>query len=64
MIAKRKYRNNDYRKVIKFLQEQYQINQNEDCWLPQRWEDMEYRVGVMVVDRGGEDWHEGISLER
>ena len=62
MITKRKYNNNDYKQVIKFLQEQYQINQNEDCWLPQRWEDMEYRVGVMVVDRGGEDWHDRIYL--
>lgn len=62
MITRRKYKNSDYNKIIKFLQEQYLVNKNEDSWLAQRWEDMEYRVGVMVIDRGGEDWHDGIYL--
>ena len=62
MITKRKFKNEDYTRIIKFLQQQYWLNKNEDCWLSQRFEDMEYRVGVMVVDRGGEDWHKGIWL--
>lgn len=62
MVTKRKFKASDYPRIIAFFREQYLINKNEDCWLPQRFEDMEYRVGVMVVDRGGDDWHKGIWL--
>ena len=44
----------DYERVSRFLTEQYKINKNIECWLPQRFDDLVYRLDTMYRDeRGG-----------
>jgi len=45
----------DYQRVSKFLTEQYKINKNMVCWLPQRFDDLIFRIDTLYHDeRGGE----------
>ena len=63
MILNRRYNpQNDYNRIIAFLREMYAVNQNQNCWLPQRWEDMEYRIRTLYLERGEPDWHESINV--
>jgi GNAT superfamily N-acetyltransferase len=40
----------------------YSLNRNQTCWLPQRWEDLEFRIRTLYLDRGGPDWHDSIQV--
>lgn len=40
----------DYERVIAFLAEQYRINRNMVCWLPQRFDDLIFRVDTLYHD--------------
>jgi hypothetical protein len=63
MTSNRPYQHpKDYEKIIAFLREMYLINRDQTCWLPQRWEDMEYRIRTLYLDRGESDWHESIQI--
>lgn len=63
MILQRNYISNDYSKIISFLQEEYRQNKNENSWLAQRWEDMEYRVDVLhTKERNKPSWHKKIQI--
>lgn len=45
----------DYERVSKFLTDQYKINKNMVCWLPQRFDDLIFRIDTLYHDeRGGE----------
>ena len=63
MITDRAYRQEDYPNIIAFLQHQYLQNKDENSWLAQRWEDMEYRVNVLhTQERNKPSWHNKIHL--
>jgi hypothetical protein len=63
MISNRPYEHlNDYSRIIAFLREMYMVNQDQTCWLPQRWEDMEHRIRTLYLDRGETDWHDSINI--
>ena len=63
MIKSRKFKIEDYTRVMNFLREEYLENKNENSWLCQRWEDMEYRVNVLhTQERGKVSWHDFICL--
>lgn len=45
----------DYERVSRFLTEQYMVNKNMVCWLPQRFYDLIFRIDTLYHDeRGGE----------
>lgn len=45
----------DYEKVIEFITNQYKENKNMICWLPQRFDDLIFRIDTLYkVERGGE----------
>jgi hypothetical protein len=63
MIRNRPYQHSkDYKGIIAFLREMYLLNRDQTCWLPQRWEDMEYRIRTLYLDRGEPDWHDSIQI--
>ena len=43
----------DYEKVIEFLRNQYKENKNMVSWLPQRFDDLVYRVDTLYKDERG-----------
>lgn len=45
----------DYDLVIKFLKEQYKTNKNMICWLPQRFDDLIYRLDTLYRDERGQE---------
>lgn len=53
MIIKRFDKDKDYNRVIEFLREQYNKNHNMACWLPQRFDDLIYRIDVLYHDERG-----------
>lgn len=55
MKIKRFNKNEDYNRVIEFLTEQYRINKNMVCWLPQRFDDLIYRIDVLYHDERGRE---------
>ena len=55
MKVKRFNRVEDYERIIDFLTEQYKINKNMVCWLPQRFDDLIYRIDVLHHDERGLD---------
>lgn len=51
----KRYEKEDYDKVIQFLKDNYKENKNMISWLPQRFDDLVYRIDTMYHDeRGGE----------
>jgi len=55
MKIKKFNKEEDYERIIIFLTEQYKINKNMECWLPQRFDDLIYRLDTLYHDeRGGE----------
>lgn len=55
MIIKRFNREEDYERIIDFLTEQYKRNKNMVCWLPQRFDDLIFRIDTMYHDERGLD---------
>ena len=47
--------NDDYERVIKFLRYNYIENRNMTSWLPQRFDDLIYRVDVLYHDERGKE---------
>lgn len=55
MRVKKFNREEDYERINKFLTEQYKINKNMVCWLPERFDDLIFRIDTLYHDeRGGE----------
>ncbi len=46
---------NDYDRVIKFLRDNYRENKNMVSWLPQRFDDLIYRIDVLYHDERGKE---------
>ena len=53
MIIKRFNRKEDYERIITFLEEQYKINKNMVCWLPERFDDLVFRIDTLYHDERG-----------
>ena len=45
----------DYNEVIKFLRDNYKENKNMVSWLPQRFDDLIYRIDTLYHDERGEE---------
>ena len=52
----------DYDRVMDFLRELYLDKGRQKGWLPQRFEDMEYRVNTLFMEGGAVNWHSCIRL--
>lgn len=53
MIIKRFNKENDYERVIQFLTNCYEENQNMLCWLPERFDDLIFRIDTLYHDERG-----------
>ncbi len=62
MIKARMYTDNDYRKIMDFLKGMYAVNENQHCWLPQRWEYAEHLVNPLFMERGDANWEQFIRI--
>lgn len=55
MKIKKFNKEEDYERIINFLTEQYKENKNMVCWLPERFDDLVFRIDTLYHDeRGGE----------
>ena len=55
MIIKKFNKEEDYDRVIRFLRENYKENKNMVSWLPQRFDDLIYRIDVLYHDERGKE---------
>ena len=55
MIIKKFDEEKDYDKVIQFLRDNYKENQNMLSWLPQRFDDLIYRIDTLYHDERGKE---------
>ena len=55
MKVKKYNHKEDYDRVIKFLRENYKENKNMASWLPQRFDDLIYRIDVLYHDERGQE---------
>lgn len=55
MIIKKFDKEEDYDRVIRFLRENYKENKNMVSWLPQRFDDLIYRIDVLYHDERGKE---------
>lgn len=53
MIIKRFNKENDYERVVQFLTNCYKENQNMLCWLPERFDDLIFRIDTLYHDERG-----------
>ena len=54
MKVKKFNKNEDYDRIIKFLRDNYKENENMVSWLPQRFDDLLYRIDVLYHDERGQ----------
>lgn len=55
MKIKKYNKNEDYDRIIKFLRDNYKENKNMVSWLPQRFDDLIYRIDVLYHDERGQE---------
>ena len=55
MTIKRFNKKEDYERIISFLTEQYKINKNMVCWLPERFDDLIFRIDTLYHDERGQE---------
>ncbi len=53
MIIKKFNKEHDYERIINFLTECYQENKNMVCWLPERFDDLIFRIDTLYHDERG-----------
>lgn len=53
MIIKKFNKENDYEIVIQFLTDCYEENKNMVCWLPERFDDLIFRIDTLYHDERG-----------
>ena len=53
MEIKKFNREEDYERIVNFLTEQYKINKNMVCWLPERFDDLIFRIDTLYHDERG-----------
>ena len=47
MEIKKFNKNKDYERVSKFLSDCYKENKNMECWLPERFDDLLFRIDTL-----------------
>ena len=52
----------DYSRTMNFLRDLYRENGTTKGWMPQRFEDMEYRINTLYMEQGKPNWHPHIRL--
>lgn len=62
MIKNREFKKEDYENFMDFYREMYKINQNQDCWLPARWEYAVNFVNKFFISLGYETWDNKIRV--
>lgn len=55
MKIKKFNKKEDYERIIKFLRDNYKENKNMVSWLPQRFDDLIYRIDVLYHDERGKE---------
>lgn len=55
MIIKKYNKEEDYDRIIKFLRDNYKENKSMVSWLPQRFDDLIYRIDVLYHDERGQE---------
>lgn len=53
MKIKKFNKSEDYERIVSFLSEQYKINKNMVCWLPERFDDLVFRIDTLYHDERG-----------
>ena len=53
MKIKKFNKSEDYERIVRFLTEQYKINKNMVCWLPERFDDLIFRIDTLYHDERG-----------
>ena len=53
MTIKKFNKEHDYERIIEFLSEQYKTNKNMQCWLPQRFDDLIFRIDTLYHEERG-----------
>lgn len=53
MIIKKFNKKEDYERVIQFLTNCYKENKNMVCWLPERFDDLLFRIDTLYHDERG-----------
>ena len=53
MKIKKFNKREDYDRIVRFLAEQYKINKNMVCWLPERFDDLIFRIDTLYHDERG-----------
>ena len=55
MEIKKFNKKEDYERVSKFLSDCYKENKNMECWLPERFDDLLFRIDTLYkIERGKE----------
>lgn len=62
MISNRGFMEEDYHNFMEFYKEMYIINQNQDCWLPARWEYAANFVNKFFISLGYDSWDNKIRV--
>ena len=53
MEIKKFNKDEDYERVSEFLSECYKKNENMECWLPERFDDLIFRIDTLYkIERG------------
>ena len=47
--------NEDYERISNFLSESYKENKNMECWLPERFDDLLFRIDTLYKDERGKE---------
>lgn len=55
MIIKKFNKREDYERISRFLTECYRENKNMICWLPERFDDLIFRIDVLYRDERGQE---------
>ena len=53
MKIKKFNKKEDYERIVKFLTAQYKTNKNMVCWLPERFDDLIFRIDTLYHDERG-----------
>ena len=53
MNIKKFNKKDDYERVIQFLTNSYKENKNMVCWLPERFDDLIFRIDTLYSDERG-----------
>ena len=62
MIIKKFNKEKDYDRIIKFLRDNYNENKSMVSWLPERFDDLIYRIDTLYHGERGQERNIGIEV--